>query len=471
MSSGVASDRPASGIVLPVDFVAVLAASFLLGLANANNHGFYAKLSLVLVLGALGLLGWRTFARDTALTMRADVGCALVLGALLFMPVVALWDADLVMYAQRPWHVVRAALAASLVLCLTYVPFLPLPGRKARVEPPRLRTLRFALFGLLVLIAGIAVIRISPAPIMDVWHIQMRGAEALLRGENPYTSVTVQDTDPENTFTVPYVYPPTALYFGAVARLLGPDVRYAMLFACFTSGLALRYITRRSAASAGVALPSVAEDAPALFFWLTPILPFVIEQSWIDPVQVMLICAGTAAHVGKKPLLAALVFGVAISSKQSMFWLVPLVGFTLRFNLRAWAAMLGTAFALVLPFMIWDFARLKYANFDFMTSLPARGDGLALGAWYSRTFQRPFPAGVAFLLSFAAASFAVWRIRSTGGFARVLAFTYLVFFFFNKWAFANYYFLLTALAALAAACSLEIASPQRSASPRETAPP
>jgi hypothetical protein len=44
-------------------------------------------------------------------------------------------------------------------------------------------------------------------------------------------------------------------------------------------------------------------------------------------------------------------------------------------------------------------------------------------------------------------------------FSRALVLTYFVFFFFNRWAFANYYFLLTGLAALAGAAALHRSGP------------
>ena len=439
---------------LPFDFGPLLLASFFLAFANAISHGTYSEPALVLIVAGLGTLGWRYLKSPRAADVPPSSGrptlvLALVLVGLLSMPVTSFFDQKLIAHPHGPIHLVRYVEIASFLLLLTYLPFL-----SGRPEPPRLKAPRFALFGALMLIGGLATIHISPAPVIDVWTIQMRGAEALLAGHNPYTTVTVPDTDPENTMAIPYVYPPTALYFAALGILLGKDVRYAMLLSVFVAGLALRLITHES----GLRLPSIAKDAPALFVWLTPLLFLILELSWIDPVQVMLICVGVAAHVSKKPVLTAIAFGVALSSKQSMFWLIPLVGFVLRFKFREWAIMSITAFALVCPFMILDFKRLKYCNFDFISSLPPRKDALALAVWYGQVFQRPFPSLIAFLFAAGSVAFACLRLRgSVAGFARAAAFTYLVFFFFNKWAFANYYFLLTCLCALAAATSLHAA--------------
>ena len=438
---------------VPVDFGALLLVSFLLGFANAISHGSYSGPALALIAAALVLLTWRFVAGARGVAEPALSGRPVVFGlvmvALLSLPVIAFCDTRLIIWPRSPWHVGRAAEIASFLVLLTYVPYVS--GKRRETE--RAKHLRFAALGALVLAAGLATLHVSPAPGIDVWDLQNRGALALLRGENPYVTVTVPDTDPENVMIIPYVYPPTALYAGVLGLVIGGDVRFAMLAAVMITGFALRSIARRSPLS----LPSVAEDAPALFFWLTPVLCLVLELSWIDPIQIMLLSVAVAAHVGKRPVLTAIAFGIALSSKQSMFWLIPLSGFVLRFTVRQWLIMAGTAAALVFPFVLLDWRRLKYANFDFMTALPPRSDALCLAVWCKRTFHAVFPAQIAFLLSACTVGFASWKMRgSVSAFARSVALTYLVFFFFNKWAFANYYFLLTGLTALAAAAALHV---------------
>src|SRR6185312_5497452 len=94
----------------------------------------------------------------------------LVLVLLLSMPVTAFFDAKLIAHPQMPWWVGRAVEVCSFFLLFSYVPFLS----GERRESERTKTLRFALFGALMLTAGIATYRVSPAPTIDVWDLQMR---------------------------------------------------------------------------------------------------------------------------------------------------------------------------------------------------------------------------------------------------------------------------------------------------------
>jgi hypothetical protein len=125
--------------------------------------------------------------------------------------------------------------------------------------------------------------------------------------------------------------------------------------------------------------------------------------------------------------------------------------------------MLAAALVPVLPFLIWDYGALKHANFDFMSGLPPRRDALCFTNAVWQWLHLAFPTASAFVLAAATVAVACVRRRpSPVHFSRALVLTYFVFFFFNRWAFANYWFLLTGLSALAAAAALhEDSGPKR----------
>ncbi len=419
------------------------AASTLLGLANAISHGTYLLAALALIAVALAALSiaFGSAARgpqDQDLAGREHVVLFFVLVA---MPAVAFLDPKVLAHAKDPWLIGRAGEVVALLLVLSYAPFLG-----ARREPAWLGPLRFGSFALVVVVCGASVLKSSPDPGIDVWTIQMRGAEALLRGENPYVTVTVPDTDPEATFSVPYVYPPTALYAGVLSLLAFGDVRGLPIVWILVTGAALRSITKRDELA-----PTIVKDAPALLVWLTPLLYLVIERAWLDPLQLALIACGVAAFVAERETTAAVLLGVASSSKQSMFWLVPLAALSLGLRPRQWVVFVVAAGLPVLPFVIWNLGALKYANFDFMTSLAPRSDALAVAVFVQRTFGATFPHSIAFVLAAGIVAVACARLRGPAGFSLAVALCYLAFFVFNRWAFANYYFLVTGLSALAAA--------------------
>ena len=125
----------------------------------------------------------------------------------------------------------------------------------------------------------------------------------------------------------------------------------------------------------------------------------------------MLISAGVAAYVADWDTLAAVLLGVAVSSKQSMFWLFPLVGVVLRFDLKRWVVLGASALLPLVPFMLWDFKALKHANFDFMSGLPPRRDALCFTNAVWKMSGVTLPALGAFLLSAGVVGLAVSGAR------------------------------------------------------------
>jgi hypothetical protein len=423
-----------------------LVGSGLLGLAVSFDRGRYTGAAITcvaLALAALGICFAQALSPAAGREEDARPLAALVWLALVGLCCRALTDPAPLLYAERPWLGGRVAQLGSLVLLASYLPGLFGSFR----EGGRLVRLRFIAFLLLTAIAGLDALRASPHPRIDVWAVQMDGAAALLHGSNPYTSVAVHDTGPGTLVdAVPYVYPPTQLYLTLLSRALG-DVRLTMLAAVLAAAVAMRLV-------AGDRRPAFAKDAPALFLLLTPKLPFVLEQSWVDPVQVMLLSTGLALATRARRDAAAVVLGLAVSSKQTMFWMLPLAGFCLRFDRRAWLLILLAAVAPVVPFAFWNARALIHANFDVLNGLPLRSDALTINNWALRTWQLEIPGAVGFVLAAGAVAVACWKLRGPGPFGLAAATTYLVFFAFNRWAFANYYFLVAGLAALAAAGDL-----------------
>jgi hypothetical protein len=446
---------------LPTGFGPALLVSYALALTNTFSRGAYNEHALQFVVMSLLLLGWRVIeawfpSERTFVQSSAAVLFAAWVGAF-GMVWNAMSDPQIVIYAKQEWTTGRQVQIASFGLLFTYLPFISGRFRDARW----LRDVRFALFAALVIGAGVATIRVSPKPDIDVWRVQEIGADALLHGKNPFTSVAVHNSAPGVVQdNVPYVYPPTQVYMTLPAKYFGGDVRYSMLAAFIIIGYAWRAIVRKS----NLVLPSFAEDVPALFLWLSPKLFFILEQSWVDPIQIALITLAVTAQVYEKRLLSVILFGVVFSAKQTMFWVAPLAGFIFRWSLVEFIIAGSVAAGMVLPFAIWNFKALKWANFDLLSSLPPRPDALTVTNWYQRKFGTPITGSIAFYFAAVIVAVSSWRIRdSVARFSVALAGTYLFFFAFNRWAFANYYFMIGALATMAAAAAFHDPSPKKPA--------
>lgn len=436
---------------IPPGFGFALLVSFLYSLCIAYSSGLYSESALTMVVMALCVLTFQY--RQLFLPELPPLPASLVLTGLIWTGLLGLiftgWnDTRPLWYPVKPLGSARVAQAAIALTLISYLPAMVTRWR----EPAMLRHLRFLALGGMVLIAGIDVIKSSPQPNIDVWTAQQQGAALLLEGKNPYQHLALPDTDPiRHAHVVPYAYLPFQLLITLPAFRVAGDVRYAMLVALLITGVTLRRLVQ----VAPRPLPSLYEDAPALFIWLTPKLFFILEQGWVDSLQIMLICLTVAAHVSKRPILAAVLMGLTLTAKQTMFWMVGLGGLMLGFSLRQWFITAAMGAASVLPFALWDFEALKHATFDFFSALPPRRDALTLSNWALYKFGVDFSARWAFLGAAAVAGLSAWRLRgSIARFGVAVVLTYSVFFAINKWAFANYYFLLMALATLAAVCML-----------------
>lgn len=434
---------------IPVGYAAALLVSFLFGWAITPSRGAYSDPAMTMVVLGTIVLTWR-YAVD--LKRRVDLVPARVIaplawGATLAMAFAAYNDAEIIIYPVKFWEQGRTAQGWLLIALLAY-----LPSMFRWAEPRWVRHLRFAFVALCITVAGVDTYKTSPTPRIDVWTVQQQGASSLWEGKNPFQETHVRDTGPRTANDVPYVYPPMQLYVTAPAWKIWGDTRYSILIALVLLG----FVIRRVATNAGAAaLPAILEDAPSLFIWCTPKLFFILEQAWVDPVQIFWCAALVLALTSKRMWVAAVLAGLAVGAKQTMLVFVGLIGFGFGFTWRQWAVAGGVALSTILPWAVWDFRAWKHANFDFLSALPVRPEALTYITWVRRKFGVEIPYAIAFPGAFIVAAVAAWRCRQAPGALTMAAVASMtVFFVFNKWAFANYYFTLLSLAALAGATAL-----------------
>ena len=407
---------------------------------------------MVLVFAALGVVVWLLvdLVRRRPTEVRSQLVARVVPAVLAVFIASALIDSRLLIDLDRPWWTLRAISLAELVLVATYL-------RAPSDSTSRWPTVRFALFGLCLVLAMLTTVRLSPVPRIDVWTVQTGGAQAILDGKNPFEVVHVIDTAPDVVRDdVPYVYPPLQALLTAPGLLFG-DVRFTMGSALLLLGIALRDLVLRS----GRRLDPMLVDAPALLVWLSPKLLFIFQQAWIDPVQIALIASATALAVRRRVWLSAVAFGLVFASKQTMFWVAPLAFVTFPFfRLRHAALAAGLAVATYVPFVLWNWPALFHANLGFVAGLPSRPDALSFVNWAWLALGVRVPYAIAFPLAATMVGYVVLRRRAEPKvFGIALLVTYFVFFTLNKWTFANYYFSLLGLAALGAAMSLHVREP------------
>jgi hypothetical protein len=438
---------------LPADYLFALLGCAGVGYALAFNWGGRGPRAFQpLVLAGL-LVIWRyvALARKRA---TAVVATDLIWLPLIFLLLAMGWAAyedQTLLNALLPWPNGRNAQLAMGVLVFSYI-----PGALGVREPRWLGHARFALLTVLVLFIGVESIKASPTPRIDVWQLQQKAVDLLRQRRNPYQELTIPDTG--WGIPMPFVYPPTVIYFGFFGKWLLGDIRYSNLIAIAMTGLALRAIARRArrTSDGDGGLPALGEDAPGLIFWLQPKLFLVLEQAWVDVIQLGFLTAGLAVFLGRFRLVGVVLMGIALSSKQTMFWFLPLIFLFLNFRPRDWIALFATMALLVAPFVIWDFHALRAATLGVHGAIPPRRDALAFMAWWYAKYQVwRSTAVIAWGSSLAVLGLGAWRLRgSLTAFGLAATSIYFLFFFFQKWAFANYYYFVTGLAALSAALAL-----------------
>ncbi len=435
---------------LPLGYALALSASFALGIANTYANGAYSDHAIPWIVFGIMILAWSygdALLRGSSSRLGTSPMTGIVWCALATMSWMAWNDSGLIMYARGPWVIGRFCQLAMFALLVSYLPAIV----RGKSESRLVRSVRVALLAACVVAAGVDVLRTSPTPVIDTWTVQMEGAKAFGVGLNPYETVRARDTTPGvNASNVPLVYPPMQLFLGWLGYALFGDVRYTMLAAMVIGGLVIRAILRRRASGIG----SLLEDGPTLVYWMTPKLFFILEQSWTDPVPIMLLSLTMLAYLANRPVVTAVLFGVFIVVKQTVFWFLPL-SIILGFQLWQYGVAGVVALASVLPYLLWDAAALRWALVGFMDQLPIRPDALTLVTWAEHKYHYGLNPRNAYLFAAVICAVSVWRMRAGKAATMTLAgaFLYLVFFVFNKWAFANYYFLIGQISVLAAACS------------------
>lgn len=345
-----------------------------------------------------------------------------------------------------------------------------------------LRRARFLALLAVFAVMGIAIIRASPSPHIDVWVFQQLGADALWKGLNPY-SISYPDLYARTGSTLQtygsqivqdgrvtmYPYPPlTALLDAPVHALLG-DIRYLLLGCMLLGAWALGRLEgeRPEAPQTGASLGELA----ALFFLFQPRTFFVLEQAWTEPLvfaafAVALLVAQRFRDRPRGFLPIGLAAGVFAASKQyTPLLLIPFaLALTEGKRLRTALVALGVVIATALPFALWNPLGL-YRDVVLMQFLqPMRTDSLSLLAlWVRRGGVVPGGALAAFVAAGLSLAVSVKPRLSLGQAATAAAAAWLLLVLLNKQAFCNYDYLGVGLLCLAAAArsgkrSLEVSS-------------
>ena len=279
---------------------------------------------------------------------------------------------------------------------------------------------------------------------IDVYHAHRAAGAALLDGLNPYgPAVRVLDGSPNaapGSVIVGYPYPPVVLLTYGVSAMLA-DPRLVSLLAWLVLLGWLGRMALRDERYSDVALAFLVLLAAA------PVWPVVLFTSWTEPVSLLLLVLA-ASLWRSRPILGAVLLGLALASKQYFVLLTPLLLLSPGFRrVKHLPLALGVAGATLLPFILVDAVAFWEATVTNIASIGFRPDTQSVSGLLAAVgVDLVLPVWVWLLVCFSFGIALARGLRSEGdlllGVTLVLGVAFL-----TGLAFPNYWFLVAGLGA------------------------
>lgn len=307
--------------------------------------------------------------------------------------------------------------------------------------------LLYVVLGAVLLSASITGIRLildaqESASASDVFAFHEAATQALLRGENPYQTAQVGNTDPNlppGTITTGYPYPPISMAPMVVSSALFGDSRWILL-ACWIGMIAVLGV--RAIATGGGLFQSV------LLLALFPAFRVTLFVAWTEllilGVITMLVLG--SSEPGRLQAWRTGALAAFASSKQYMVFLAPLALGVRFLRLPLSLGALGLTAATLLPYVLSDSQAAYHALYENLAAIGDRPDSFSISGMLQTlgvtTGALPRLPWIAMTLVFG--YLIARRIRDMGDFV-IGAALVLGFAFLTGLAFVNYWLLCAGL--------------------------
>ena len=435
------SARPMRFAGGPAVLCSLAAVALALALQISNGMFDERALALATLAGAVSVVA-ALWLRHGASPSEAPLGAQAILGAGCAWGLASQLLGNPTLYADpRALAGFRWFALAGLVVLSTYL--------CEHLRAPLMHA-RFLFLLVCFAVMGVAIVRASPKPWVDVWIVQQGAAEALRHGANPYSvsypniygSLSGKMYAPELLVggrLAAFPYPPLTVLTDLSAYLLLGDVRYALLALMLVGGWTLARVGEGASG-----------ELAALFVLFQPRTFFVLEQSWTEPLMLacfalaLLLCARwRSGRPG--PVLVGAVLGLLAVSKQSSPYLVmPLAfAFPARERWRALFTALALAVMIMAPFAAWDPRGFTRGVVRMQLLQPFRDDSLSLQALLAHLRPGEYGALAFVGLALGAGVLAAGLRRATdlAQAAATAAAAWFAVLLFYKQAFCNFYWL------------------------------
>ena len=327
--------------------------------------------------------------------------------------------------------------------------------KRTRMKYVGITVLVFALSG----ITGLIHVDVSGKPDIDVFHIHVEAANAIASGLNPYTGVV--EVESTSLMAQPgevisgYGYPPVTAIGYAVGEWLLADPRFVSLISWLAVLAVLGVAAIRRTSNRYLYVMLIMASTPG---W-----PLVLRASWTEPLTLMF--AAVALLVWRRPVASGLGAGLAFASKQYFAVVTPLLLLHRdEYSRRRWLVAVGIVAATVGSALLLDVSAYWSATVEVYASTGPRLDStniiglLALsGVIWDPPFWLPLSLGMAAAVVFGRQS------RTPRTLFAAMAVSLSVSFLVSAQGFANYWFLIFGLCALALSVPPEADMEQREA--------
>ena len=310
---------------LPMVSVTTIAASLCIGFGDAQTLGQYGVVALVLVATGV-LLTWIASKPERAavvLSERATRVVVVLSFAACFVAAVS--------YRGGLYGTGRAEIASVVLVII---------GASAALVFAASRRPGLALAWAVALIgaACVAMVIASPAPRIDVWDMYQAVARGLLHGHNVYT----QHWSPElpNQAKIYAYFPGAAVILTPFYALFG-DVRFGVILALLLSAVLIGRLAKNPQAGMFGAL-----------LLLYPYLTFSVEQSWSEPLTLLVLLSMVWAVKNRKYGWATVALAVMLTFQQYDLVLVPLAAAWTDFGLKRTIVSVTLAAAFIAPWAL-----------------------------------------------------------------------------------------------------------------------
>lgn len=324
----------------------------------------------------------------------------------------------------------KEALKLSLLLLkiLLFFSFLLL----CKIKIHYLKYLIYFLIGLWLSLQILMVIS-SSSPKIDVYEFLKNGALNTIKGHNPYSLIynkTYFDQKPDC-----YAYLPFMIFYTIPFVFLLNDPRYAFIFAQMVTFYLLVFKFHWQNKKFG----EIFSLLIASLILFQPLSLYITEQSYTEPLIVLEILL-FYYFLNNKSRINGFILGILLATKQYLIFILPFFPKLKQFVKKYFFQIVFTGGCLIIPFFI---ANPKDFVHDIILTqylFPPRYEGLTLfsilfykfGLSYSVFYSLPI---------WVCAGIFLYKNKTLNYILKLTLF-FLIFFYFNKWAFINYYYLI-----------------------------